>query len=91
DAVRTDGRELLGEKVFADALSRLTEPTPLLCAPADMFGEPPGLLPPEVIAAWQERVPQLRPQVVPDVNHYTIVFDKQAAAAVARAITTTAA
>jgi len=56
-----------------------------------MFGEPPGLLPPEVIAAWQERVPPLRPQVVPDVNHYTIVFDKQAAAAVARAITTTAA
>jgi hypothetical protein len=89
--VRTDGREVLGEKVFADALSRLTEPTPLLCAPAGMFGEPPGLLPPEVIAAWQERVPQLRPQVVPDVNHYTIVFDKQGAAAVARAITTTAA
>jgi len=28
---------------------------------------------------------------VPDVNHYTIVFDKRAAAAVARAITTTAA
>jgi pimeloyl-ACP methyl ester carboxylesterase len=91
DAVSTDGREVLGEKVFADALSRLTEPTPLLCAPAGMFGEPPGLLPPEVIAAWQERVPQLRPQVVPDVNHYTIVFDKQGAAAVARAITTTAA
>jgi lipase len=91
DAVRTDGREVLAEKVFVDALSRLTEPTPLLYARAGMFGEPPGLLSPEVIAAWQERVPQLRPQEVPDVNHYTIVFDKQAAAAVTRAITTTAA
>jgi hypothetical protein len=29
--------------------------------------------------------------VVPDVNHYTILFDRQGAAAVARAITTTAA
>jgi hypothetical protein len=27
---------------------------------------------------------------VPEVNHYTIVFDRQAAAAVARAITTVA-
>jgi lipase len=91
DAVRADGRELLPDKLFADALSRLTEPTPLLCAPAGMFGAPPGLLPPDVIAAWQERVPQLRPQLVPDVNHYTIVFDKQAAATVVHAITTTAA
>ena len=91
DAVRTDGREVLAEKVFVDALSRLTEPTPLLYARAGMFGEPPGLLPPEVIAAWQERVPPLRPQVVPDVNHYTIVFDKAAAAAVAAAMTKPAA
>jgi hypothetical protein len=30
----------------------------------------------------------LRPEVVPDVNHYTILFDKRAAATVARAITT---
>ena len=40
---------------------------------------------------WVERVPYLRPQRVPDVNHYTILFDRQGAAAVARAITTTAA
>jgi pimeloyl-ACP methyl ester carboxylesterase len=91
DAVRTDGREELAEKVFVEALSRLTEPTPLLCAPAGLFGAPPGLLRPDVIAAWQERVPQLRPRLVPDVNHYTIVFDKQAAATVAHALTTTAA
>jgi hypothetical protein len=39
---------------------------------------------------WAERVPQLRPQLVPDVNHYTILFDKQAAATVVRAITTAA-
>ena len=49
------------------------------------------LLPPELVAVWTERIPQLRPQLVPAVNHYTILFDRQGAAAVARAITTTAA
>ena len=40
---------------------------------------------------WAERVPQLRPQLVPGVNHYTILFGPPGAAAVARAITTVAA
>jgi lipase len=86
DAVRADSRDVLAEKPFADALSRLTRPTPLLTAPAGMFGAPPGLLPPEVVAAWHERVPALRPQTVPGVNHYTILFEREAAAAVSQAI-----
>jgi lipase len=86
DAVRADGREVLAEKPLAEALQRLTRPTPLLTAPAGMFGAPPPLLPPEVVTAWTERVPALRPQVVPGVNHYTIMFDKEGAAAVSQAI-----
>ena len=86
DAVRADGGDVLAEKPFADALTRLTRPTPLLTAPAGMFGEPPPLIPHEVVAAWQGRVPALRPQVVPGVNHYTILFDLQGAAAVSQAI-----
>ena len=70
----------------ADALSRLTKPTPLLTAPAGLFGQPPGLLPAELVAAWQERVPALRPQTVPDTNHYTIMFEREAAAVVSQAI-----
>ncbi len=86
DAVRIDGRDVLAEKPFADALSRLTKPTPLLTAPAGMFGAPPGLLPGELIAAWRERVPALRPQTVPGANHYTILFEREAAATVSQAI-----
>ena len=86
DAIRTDGGEMLAEKPFADALGRLTKPTPLLTAPAGMFGQPPGLFPPEVVATWHERVPQLRPQLVPGANHYTIMFEREAAAAVSQAI-----
>ncbi|HJY56785.1 MAG TPA: alpha/beta hydrolase, partial [Streptosporangiaceae bacterium] len=90
-AVSPDSRDVLADKPFADALGRLTQPTPLLTAPAGFLGDPPGLLPPDLVAMWVERVPYLRPQRVPDVNHYTILFDRQGAAAVARAITTTAA
>jgi lipase len=87
-AVSPDSRDVMADKPFVDALGRLTRPTPLLTAPAGFLGEPPAFLPPELVAEWAERVPQLRPQLVPDVNHYTILFDKRAAATVARAITT---
>ena len=90
DAFRADSRDELADKSFADALGRLTKPTPLLTAPAGLLGVPPGLLPPGYVAEWHERVPALRPQLVPDVNHYTILFDKRAAATVARVITTVA-
>ena len=86
DAVRADGRDVLAEKPFADALERLTRPTPLLTAPAGMFGAPPPLIPHDAVQAWQERVPALRPQVVPETNHYTILFDREGAAAVSQAI-----
>jgi len=86
DAVRADGRDVLAEKPFADALARLTKPTPLLTAPAGMFGAPPPLIAPEAVAAWTGRVPALRPQVVPETNHYTIMFAKEGAAAVSQAI-----
>jgi len=86
DAVRTDGRDVLAEKPFADALLRLTKPTPLLTAPAGMFGQPPPMIPREVVQAWAERVPALRPLVVPEVNHYTILFGREGAAAVSQAI-----
>jgi lipase len=89
--VSPDSRDVLADKPFADALGRLTRPTPLLTAPAGFLGEPPGLLPPDLVAMWTDRIPQLRPQLVPAVNHYTILFGRQGAAAVARAITTTAA
>jgi pimeloyl-ACP methyl ester carboxylesterase len=86
EAVRADGRDVLAEKPFTDALQRLSRPTPLLTATAGLFGAPPALISPDVVEAWQERVPALRPQVVPDLNHYTILFQREGAAAVSQAI-----
>ncbi len=90
DAVRADSRDVQAEKPFADALGRLTKPTPLLTAPMGFLGEPPGFQPPELVAEWQERAPYLRPLLVPDANHYTIMYYGTGAAAIARAITTKA-
>jgi pimeloyl-ACP methyl ester carboxylesterase len=89
EAVRTDTLDIVTEKPFADALVHLSKPTPLLTAPAGLLGAPPGFHPPDLVAAWQERAPNLRPILVPDVNHYTIMYEG-GAAAVARAITTRA-
>jgi lipase len=88
EAVRMDGRDLLlGPDRIGAALAALADPTPLLTAPAGLFGEAPGMQPPELVQYWQERAPMLRPQLVPDVNHYTLLFDAAAMPAVVGAIT----
>jgi lipase len=86
DSVRADGRDLLvtgGE--FEPELRETSLPVTILAAPKGMFGEPPGLLPPAALAAY-DRVPHVTVEVVPDVNHYTIAFAPESAARVAAVI-----
>lgn len=87
EAVRTDGRDLLvlGDELDT-ALRRLRVPTHLLCAPLGMFGEAPGLLPAAAVTSYADEVDLLTVETVPDVNHYTILFDPAAAARVAAVI-----
>ena len=76
EAAWTDGRELLGGTVtFGAALGALPWPARLLTAPAGLFGEPPGLLPPELCATWLPQAPLLLAEEVPGSNHYTMVLD----------------
>ena len=83
-----DGRDLLVSTHEIDAALRgLTMPTHLLAAPMGLMGEPPGLLPAEAVQAYDEQVDVLSTEIVPDMNHYTIVFDPGAAAKVAAAVT----
>jgi lipase len=90
EAVRVDSRDVQAEKPFEVALGRLSRPTPLLTATGGFLGAPPGFQPPDLVAAWQQRVPQLRPLLVPGANHYTIMYYGTGADAVAKAITTRA-
>lgn len=87
EAVRTDGRDLLvlGDELDT-ALRGLRVPAHLLCAPLGMFGEAPGLLPADAVTSYAEQVDLLTVETIPDVNHYTILFDPAAAARVAEVI-----
>jgi lipase len=89
DAVSADSRELLaaGDRI-GHALRSLKQPTPLLRAPAGMFGQPPGLIPEELAARWQEAVPALEVTTISGTNHYTILMAPDAAAAIAAQLTT---
>jgi lipase len=84
EAVTADSRELLaaGDRIAA-ALRGLDSPTPLLRAPAGMFGQPPGLLPAELAAYWQDAAPALRVTTIPGTNHYSILMAPHAAATIA--------
>ncbi|MCW2930094.1 MAG: alpha/beta hydrolase fold protein [Actinomycetia bacterium] len=84
EAVTADSRELLaaGDRIAA-ALRGLDSPTPLLRAPAGMFGQPPGLLPEELAAYWQDAAPALRVTTIPGTNHYSILMAPHAAATIA--------
>ncbi|GIH25557.1 hypothetical protein Aph01nite_38670 [Acrocarpospora phusangensis] len=80
DAVRTDGRELLTEAdTIGAALAGVKSPLLLLRAPRGLLNQPIGLLPDDLAATWTARVPELRDEVVPDCNHYTIAFDDRCA------------
>ncbi|QIG45326.1 alpha/beta hydrolase [Nocardioides anomalus] len=86
ESVRADGRDLLvSGAVFDSELRSVGVPVTILAAPGGMLGEPPGLLPVAALTAYDE-VPGIDVEVVPDTNHYTIVFAPAAAARVAAVV-----
>lgn len=88
ELVRDDGRDLLlSSREFDTALRGLTLPTHLLAAPKGMFGAEPGLLPATAVRAYDEELDHLSTETVPDVNHYTIVFEPAATRRLAEVIT----
>lgn len=88
EAVRQDGRDLLLSADEIDrALRSVAVPVTLLVAPAGMFGQPPGLLPEAAVAAYADQLPSLSVETVPGTNHYTILFQPQAAQRIAHALT----
>lgn len=86
DAVAADGRDLLGgAAAFGDDLSALGMPAHLLYAPQGMLGAEPGLMPQPLVDHWTGTT-SLTAELVPDSNHYTILFDTQAAKLIAGAL-----
>ncbi|WP_328853971.1 alpha/beta hydrolase [Microbispora hainanensis] len=88
DAVRQDGRWLLTEHEAIGTALKGIEPAPLLLrAPRGLLNQDVGMLPDDLTERWTAELPGLRDEVVPDCNHYTILFDPRCAAVVAARLT----
>jgi pimeloyl-ACP methyl ester carboxylesterase len=76
--VRDDGLDL------ADTAGGVSQPATFLCAPRGMVDDPNPMQPLELVQRWAAASPDRRTAIqVPDVNHYTIVFGRAGARAVA--------
>ncbi|TLP58561.1 alpha/beta hydrolase [Microbispora triticiradicis] len=88
EAVRQDGRWPLTRHAELGAALKAIEPAPLLLrAPRGLLNQDVGLQPDDLTARWKAELPGLRDEVVPDCNHYTILFDPRCAALVAARLT----
>jgi pimeloyl-ACP methyl ester carboxylesterase len=84
DAVRADGAGIVAT---AGAAYHLSVPASLLCAPRGLVDDPNPMQPFELARGWADAKPDRREaSLVPDVNHYTLVFGSRGAAEVAEAI-----
>lgn len=85
-AVRADGRDLLVSGAEFDPELRATPlPIEILAAPLGMMGAPPGLLPTDALAAYDDAA-RVRVETIPETNHYTVLFDPRSARRVAEVI-----
>ncbi|MFC5826597.1 alpha/beta fold hydrolase, partial [Nonomuraea insulae] len=83
EAALADGRWLpLETEPISAALEAITAPLFLLRAPRGLLNQETGMLPDDLALPWAARLPGLRDEVVPDCNHYTILFDERCADAV---------
>ena len=80
-AVRADHLDMLTG--YPARLERLRHPATFLRAPRGLLDEPGGLYPEATLPEWSGRLAGLTGRTLPDVNHYTILFDDDAVAQVA--------
>ncbi|MET9249046.1 alpha/beta hydrolase [Nonomuraea sp. NPDC003709] len=88
EAVLQDGRWLrLESEAIAAALTAITSPLSLLRAPRGLLNQDVGMLPDDLARPWSARLPGLRDEVIPDCNHYTILFDDRCVSSVVTHLT----
>jgi pimeloyl-ACP methyl ester carboxylesterase len=83
EAVREDGRDVLDSEAVRLAALSLSCPTVVLRAPWGLLDDAKPFLPDEVVAETAEKLPNLVHVLVPETNHYLLVFGDREAAVVA--------
>lgn len=86
EAVIEDGREVLSGAGAWNNLGAISCPVSLLRAPRGLLNQDEPLIADPLVVRARGKLPSLADQIVPDCNHYTLMFEDEAAAAVARAI-----
>jgi pimeloyl-ACP methyl ester carboxylesterase len=66
--------EFLEPRHLGDLLGAYGGPARMLMVDKGLLGEPPGVYSAEERAAWAAAVPRLAMEIVPDLNHYTLVL-----------------
>ena len=82
EAVRADSRDVINAAAVAAALMSVRCEIALVRAPRDLLDRPSPLLPVEIVADWQAKLPNLSAQAVEDVNHYTLMFGQRGVEAI---------
>ncbi|MDX6547559.1 MAG: lipase [Gaiellales bacterium] len=85
-AVLADSTSDFRSELIEGALDSLTQPVVFLRAPRGVFNEEPPLYTEDVVADWLGKMPQLRAETVPDVNHFTITLSARGAEHVAHVV-----
>jgi pimeloyl-ACP methyl ester carboxylesterase len=83
DAVREDGADTLRVEQLERWLEAVECPIGLLRAERDVMNRATPLLPDEAVAPWREKLPQLKDEVVPDTNHFSVAFGETGAKTIA--------
>lgn len=86
EAMTEDSTDLLAGESVPRSLESLLHPAVLLWAPRGLRDESPGLYTQETVDAHLQGRPSVRAELVPDVNHYTIVMGGRGAARVAAVV-----
>jgi pimeloyl-ACP methyl ester carboxylesterase len=86
EAVRTDGRDVLYLDTVRRSALALSCPTVLLRAPWGLLDDPNPAITEETVAEAAKSLPNLVDVLVPETNHYMLVFGDREAAVVAENI-----
>ncbi|SEC06777.1 Pimeloyl-ACP methyl ester carboxylesterase [Paramicrobacterium humi] len=86
EAMLEDSLWLARDAGVVDDLNAWPHEIPLLAAPRGLQDEPVPLYASDDLDRWRSAIPRLRPRIIEDVNHYTIVMGARGADAVAAAL-----
>jgi lipase len=85
-AVIEDGREVLSGAGVWENLSSISCPVSLLRAPRGLLNQSEPLIADALVERARRKLSTLSDEIVPDCNHYTLMFEERAVLAVARGI-----